>query len=189
MMLRPFRLERELDRAVAQWLGWLPRWDPMASPGRTGVCASCLRWTEPLGLESVPHGPVHALVTSVDALVTGYFHRCAEAQYPGIGHTWRVTLDDGEVCIAPAAPSAVLSDTEAAEATEADGATPHLTVAEAFVARMDLTRLYESIVEEAAVRIRTHRDDMLHLIGITVERRVQRMVDELSADLSSRDIA
>ena len=39
-MLRPFRLERELDRAVGQWLDWLPRWEPLTSRPRRSAWSS-----------------------------------------------------------------------------------------------------------------------------------------------------
>ncbi len=50
-MLRPYRLERELDRAVAQWLDWLPRWDPASARRRLSPCVTCPGWAVELGFE------------------------------------------------------------------------------------------------------------------------------------------
>lgn len=74
-MLRPYRLERELDRAVAQWLAWLPRWDPAESRRRDGICRVCPDWAGELGFEEVPHGALHALVTSLEGLITEHVRR------------------------------------------------------------------------------------------------------------------
>ncbi|MDQ1531866.1 MAG: hypothetical protein QOE37_1971 [Microbacteriaceae bacterium] len=74
-MLRPYRLERELDRAVAQWLAWLPRWDPAAARKRERLCPVCPNWARELDLEDVPHGALHALTTSIDALITEHIRR------------------------------------------------------------------------------------------------------------------
>lgn len=74
-MLRPYRLERELDRAVAQWLAWLPRWDPAAMRKRERLCPVCPVWAAELGLEDVPHGVLHALTVSIDGLITEHIRR------------------------------------------------------------------------------------------------------------------
>jgi hypothetical protein len=84
-MLRPYRLERELDRAVAQWLAWLPRWDPAAARRRDGLCPACPGWAEELDLTGVPHGALHALVTALDGLVTEHVRRSLALQ-PFLGH-------------------------------------------------------------------------------------------------------
>ncbi|MGN6743204.1 MAG: hypothetical protein ACTHJL_07885 [Amnibacterium sp.] len=74
-MLRPNRQERELDRAVAQWLAWLPRWDPANTRRRERLCAVCPVWAVDLGLTDVPHGVLHALVVSIDGLITEHIRR------------------------------------------------------------------------------------------------------------------
>ena len=79
-MLRPYRLERELDRAVAQWLDWLPRWDPATTRRRLQLCVSCPSWAEELNLTEVPHGALHALTTSVDAVITEHIRRALALQ-------------------------------------------------------------------------------------------------------------
>jgi hypothetical protein len=79
-MLRPYRLERDLDRAVAQWLAWLPRWDPAGTRRRNGICPVCPVWAGELGFEDVPHGALHALVTSLDGLITEHVRRSLALQ-------------------------------------------------------------------------------------------------------------
>jgi hypothetical protein len=74
-MLRPYRLERELDRTVAQWLAWLPRWDPAASRRRDRICSVCPGWARELELQDVPHGALHALVVSIETLLTEHVRR------------------------------------------------------------------------------------------------------------------
>lgn len=79
-MLRPYRLERELDRAVAQWLDWLPRWDPSTARRRLSPCVTCPGWGEDLQLEEVPHGALHALTVSLDAVITEHIRRSLALQ-------------------------------------------------------------------------------------------------------------
>lgn len=84
-MLRPYRLERELDRAVTQWLDWLPRWDPATARRRLNPCVTCPRWADELQLDEVPHGAVHALATSLDAVITEHVRRSLALQ-PFLAH-------------------------------------------------------------------------------------------------------
>ena len=79
-MLRPYRLERELDRAIAQWLDWLPRWDPSTARRRLSPCVTCPTWAGELGFEDVPHGALHALSTSLDAVITEHVRRSVALQ-------------------------------------------------------------------------------------------------------------
>jgi hypothetical protein len=79
-MLRPYRLERELDRAIGQWLDWLPRWDPATARRRLTPCSACPSWAIELGFEEVPHGALHALTTSLDAVVTEHVRRSVSLQ-------------------------------------------------------------------------------------------------------------
>lgn len=90
-MLRPYRLERELDRAVAQWLDWLPRWDPATMRRRLTPCATCPPWAGELMLEEVPHGALHALTTSLDAVITEHVRRSLSLQ-PFLPHDTVETL-------------------------------------------------------------------------------------------------
>jgi hypothetical protein len=79
-MLRPYRLERELDRAISQWLDWLPRWDPATTRRRLSPCVACPSWSIELGLDEVPHGALHALTTSLDAVITEHVRRSVSLQ-------------------------------------------------------------------------------------------------------------
>lgn len=84
-MLRPYRLERELDRAVTQWLDWLPRWDPASARRRLHPCPACPGWAIELRLDEVPHGALHALTTSLDAVITEHVRRSLALQ-PFLAH-------------------------------------------------------------------------------------------------------
>ena len=79
-MLRPYRLERELDRAIAQWLDWLPRWDPATARRRLSPCVTCPGWATELSFEEVPHGALHALTTSLEAVITEHVRRSVSLQ-------------------------------------------------------------------------------------------------------------
>ena len=79
-MLRPYRLEREIDRAVTQWLDWLPRWDPATARRRLNPCTTCPAWAQELQLEDVPHGALHALTTSLDGVITEHVRRTLALQ-------------------------------------------------------------------------------------------------------------
>ncbi len=79
-MLRPYRLEREIERAVTQWIDWLPRWDPATARRRLAPCSSCPVWARELQLEDVPHGALHALTTSLDAVITEHVRRSLALQ-------------------------------------------------------------------------------------------------------------
>ena len=79
-MLRPYRLEREIERAVTQWLDWLPRWDPATARRRLSPCSACPVWAQELQLEDVPHGALHALTTSLDGVITEHVRRSIALQ-------------------------------------------------------------------------------------------------------------
>ena len=79
-MLRPYRLEREIERAVTQWLDWLPRWDPATARRRLSPCTTCPTWAQELQLEDVPHGALHALTTSLDGVITEHVRRSIALQ-------------------------------------------------------------------------------------------------------------
>ncbi len=79
-MLRPYRLEREVDRALQQWLDWLPRWDPATARRRLSPCVTCPHWAAELHLPDVPHGALHALTTSLDAVITEHVRRSLSLQ-------------------------------------------------------------------------------------------------------------
>lgn len=165
-MLRSQRLERELDRAVNQWLEWLPRWDPSVLR-RTGTfCTDCPNWVAAVGLEGVPHGAVHALTTSLDALVAEHFSRCAAAWFPALAldDAWRIELEHGRV-----------------QVTRIDGRPVHEPdLADACT---DLQRMHSQIRQDAYVWVHRSRDSILAVLHESVEPKIQRMADDLLAEI------
>jgi hypothetical protein len=167
-MLRSQRLERELDRAVTQWLDWLPHWDPSVLR-RTGTfCTTCPPWVDAVGLEGVPHGAVHALTTSLDALVAEHFTRCAAAWFPALAldDAWRIDLDNGAVRV-----------------TRLDGRPVHeVDLADACA---DLERMHAQIRQDAYVWVHRSRGSILAVLQEAVEPKIQRMTDALLAEITS----
>jgi hypothetical protein len=167
-MLRSQRLERELDRAVTQWLDWLPRWDP-AVLRRTGVlCLQCPPWVDAVGLDGVPHGAVHALVTSLDALIAEHFARCAAAWVPALAldAAWHIEVDGGMVRV-----------------TRTDGrAINQPDLADACT---DLERMHEQIRQDAYVWVHRSRDAILEVLEEAVEPKIRRMAESLVEEICS----
>src|SRR3954447_23560334 len=146
VMLRPYRFERDLDRSVAQWLAWLPRWEPGTLRRRSDVCPVCPRYAQELGLDGLPHGPLHALVTSVESLLIEHFLRNATARFPDLERdgAWKVWLDRGIVRITAADGREVdelLHEPERSTPLDAllSGAVSPAQVAES---RVELVRMY-----------------------------------------------
>jgi hypothetical protein len=168
-MLRSQRLERELDRAVTQWLDWLPRWDPSVIRRNGPLCSSCPSWVAAVGLDGVPHGAVHALVTSLDALVAEHFSRCAAAWFPALAldDAWRIELDSlGMVRV-----------------SRTDGRPIHeLDVAEASA---DLQRMHEQIRQDAYVWVHRSRGSILAVLHEAVEPKIRRMTDSLLEEIGA----
>jgi hypothetical protein len=168
-MLRSQRLERELDRAVAQWLDWLPRWDPTVLRRTGPLCSSCPSWVAAIGLDGVPHGAVHALVTSLDALVAEHFSRCAAAWFPALAldDAWRIELREGGMV----------------QVTRVDGRPIHeLDVAEAST---DLQRMHEQIRQDAYVWVHRSRGSILAVLEEAVEPKIRRMADSLLEEIGA----
>jgi hypothetical protein len=167
-MLRSQRLERELDRAVTQWLEWLPRWDPSVLRRTGPFCTDCPAWVGAIGLEGVPHGAVHALVTSLDALVAEHFSRCAAAWFPALAldDAWRIELQQGAVRV-----------------TRNDGRPLHEPdVADACT---DLERMHEQIRQDAYVWVHRSRGSIIAVLQEAVEPKIRRMTDTLLAELGA----
>jgi hypothetical protein len=165
-MLRSQRLERELDRAVSQWLDWLPRWDPSVLRRTGPFCTTCPAWVGAVGLEGVPHGAVHALTTSLDALVAEHFTRCAAAWFPALAldDAWRIEVQDGLVRVTRTDGRPVL------EPDLADACT-------------DLQRMHEQIRQDAYVWVHRSRGSILAVLQEAVEPKIQRMADSLLAEI------
>ena len=168
-MLRSQRLERELDRAVTQWLEWLPRWDPSVLRRTGPFCMECPAWVAAIGLEGVPHGAVHALVTSLDALVAEHFARCAAAWFPALAldDAWRIELQQGGMV----------------RVTRSDGRPIHeVDVAEACT---DLQRMHEQIRQDAYVWVHRSRGSILAVLQEAVEPKIRRMADALLSEIGA----
>ena len=165
-MLRSQRLERELDRAVTQWLDWLPRWDPTVLRRTGPFCTECPSWVSAVGLDGVPHGAVHALVTSLDALVAEHFARCAAAWFPALAldGAWRIEVTAGIVRVRRTDGRPVL------EPDLADACT-------------DLQRMHEQIRQDAYVWVHRSRGSILAVLHEAVEPKVRRMADSLLAEI------
>ena len=169
-MLRSQRLERELDRAVTQWLDWLPRWDPSVLRRSSPLCAECPAWVAALSLDGVPHGAVHALVTSLDALVAEHFTRCAAAWFPALalndevkvwiaGGTVRIARSDGLI-FQDLSDSPELADTAT-----------------------DLARMHDQIRQDAYVWVHRSRGSILAVLDEAVEPKIRRMADSLVSEI------
>jgi hypothetical protein len=165
-MLRSQRLERELDRAVTQWLEWLPRWDPSVLRRTGPFCTECPAWVDAVGLDGVPHGAVHALVTSLDALVAEHFARCAAAWFPAfaLDDAWRIEVQDGAVRVLRTDGRPVLE--------------PDLAEACA-----DLQRMHQQIRQDAYVWVHRSRASILAVLHEAVEPKIRRMADALVAEI------
>ena len=167
-MLRPYRLERELDRAVVQWLDWLPRWEPaMTRPKRSAVCPVCPLWVDGLQLLEVPHGAMHALVTALHALVDEHFSRQVASTFPRFTESggWRLAIRSAEV--------EVLAPADAPEAT--DEASAHLET--------ELTRMHERLLHDAVARVGLQRLAIVGVLESVVEPKVQALADLMIAEV------
>lgn len=188
-MLRPYRLERELDRAVSQWLDWLPRWEPAAVRPRGRLCARCPGWVHGLGLGDAPHGAIHALVASIDSVVAEHFHRSASARFPALteGGLWQVVLESGVVRV-------LTSDGRSVEGLPL-GAVPldpasgiplgTITAGEAAAARAELADLHGDIVVEAMTRVARQRASIALVLETVVEPKVMALAENLLEELGA----
>jgi hypothetical protein len=186
-VLRPYRFERELDRSVAQWLAWLPRWEPGSLRRRSEVCTVCPRYADELGFDDLPHGPLHALVTSVESLLIEQFLRNAAARFPELERDgeWKVWLERGVVRVTATDGRDVddFLDQFDPMGTVSIQATGTVTAVHAAQARVELVRLYYSLFNSAVSRLHGQRTVVLRAVGAYIEPKVQRMADELVAEV------
>ncbi len=186
-MLRPYRFERELDRSVAQWLAWLPRWEPGTLRRRSDVCAVCPRYAEELGLTELPHGPLHALVTSIESLLIEHFLRNAAARFPELERDgeWKVWLDRGIVRITASDGREVdqlLDETEHEAPIDAllrGGVSP----TKAAEARIELVRMYYGLFNSAVNRLGSQKTVVIQAVDSYIEPKIQRMAEELVSEV------
>ena len=168
-MLRSQRLERELDRAVAQWLDWLPRWDPSVLRRTGPLCTDCPPWVAAVGLDGVPHGAVHALVTSLDALVAEHFSRCAAAWFPALAldEGWRIEVQEGGTVRVSRVDGRPIDEADVAEACT------------------DLQRMHEQIRQDAYVWVHRSRGSILAVLHEAIEPKIRRMTDALLTEIGA----
>jgi hypothetical protein len=184
-VLRPYRLERELDSAFYHWLAWVPQWSPETSRQRSPQCRQCPRYVDALGLEDLPHGPFHALFCAVDFLLSQQFERELAAQYPQLRGVegWSVELSDGLVRMIASNGLPLELLLEAADNGVHSGAFPETALLRATEARASLSRNSWSLFENAVARLGLQRAHILQTIAIHVEPKVRRLADDLIAEI------
>ncbi|HEY8589726.1 MAG TPA: hypothetical protein VIL55_09265 [Naasia sp.] len=58
-------LERDIDRITATWIADLAGWHVPAPGSTRDVCVACLRASEELQLDEMPHDAMHSLVGAI----------------------------------------------------------------------------------------------------------------------------
>jgi len=184
-VLRPYRLERELDSAFYHWLAWLPQWEPRDSYRRTSVCTLCPRYVDALGLEELPHGPLHGIFGAVELLLAQQFDREVAAQFPELRERdeWIVTVDSGLVRFTTHDGDSLDSVLE----REGDGvvrpATLQVQSDQVADARVALIRTYWTLFENAVARLGRQKSLILRAVDAHVEPKVRKLADELVAEI------
>ncbi|HEY8591009.1 MAG TPA: hypothetical protein VIL55_15795 [Naasia sp.] len=183
-VLRPYRFERELDRSIAQWLAWLPRWEPASARRRGEICSVCPRWADELGFPELPHGPLHALVTSTESLLIEHFLRSASARFPELerGGEWKVWLERGIVRVTSKDGRDVdeFLDMQGEAGASVLGS---VSAAQAAAARVELVRVYFALFNSAVARLSGQKSVVTRAVGAYVEPKVQKMADDLVAEI------
>ena len=188
-MLRPYRLERELDRVVAQWLAWLPRWEPSEVQPRGRLCTRCPAWVYGLELAEAPHAAVHALVCSIDSVVAAHFHRSVAIRFPDLadGGPWQVVIESGVVRVLTADGRSVEGLAQDAVSWSPAGARPigALTAGEAAAARAELGELHAGVVSDAMGRVIRQRASIALVLETVVEPKVRALAEDLLVELGA----
>ncbi|MFD1714769.1 hypothetical protein ACFSBZ_09830 [Amnibacterium flavum] len=187
-ILRPYRLERELDSAFYHWLAWLPQWTPATTRRRGNICAQCPRFVDALGLDEIPHGPLHGLFGAVETLLAQQFDREVSAQFPALRARgeWVVGVEAGVVRVFTSQGESLDTVLERAEHGGHGLLQPVPTWVnpeEAADARIALIRSYWSLFEAAVARLGVHKSLILRAIDAHVEPKVRRLADELVAEV------
>lgn len=189
-ILRPYRLERELDSAFYHWLAWLPQWSPSMSRRRgTAVCAHCPRFIDALGLDEIPHGPLHGLFGAVETLLAQQFDREVSAQFPALRARgeWVVAVDAGVVRVATSQGESLDTVLERREHGLLQSVPTWVNPEEAADARIALIRSYWSLFEAAVARLGVQKSLILRAIDAHVEPKVRRLADELVVEVCGAD--
>ncbi|MET0590317.1 MAG: hypothetical protein ABWZ77_03990 [Naasia sp.] len=184
--LRPYRLERELDSAFYHWLAWLPSWQPAMGRQRFAICDVCPRYVDALGLDEIPHAPLHGLFGAVETLLAHQFDREVDALFPqlrGSGE-WGVAVEGGAVRIYTNQGEPL--DAVLARLGGVVGERPLTLVSPdtAARARLVLERAYWSLFEIAIARLGIQKQLILRAIDAHIEPKVRRLADELVAEVT-----
>lgn len=165
-MIDQERMSPDIDIAFSHWLSLLPSWRLSSVAPRRWSCARCPSYLAALGLDGMMHEPVHSLFCAVHAIVEDRF---AEESAPAdFEDDWRMPVrsaysDDMQLgamsVIAAHAPRGDLQDELAFSRRRA--------------------MLFDCAVAELALR----RGTMLEAVLAFVEPTVQRMADELIAEI------
>jgi hypothetical protein len=156
------RMSSDIDIAYSRWISLLPSWRLSSSAPRSSSCVRCPSFLAALGLEGMMHEPVHALFCAVHAIIEDRFaEECLPDHYEG---GWRLNihpaLDDRPAESAPR---------RAAQRTLYD---------DVIVSRRRAV-LFDAAVAELTLR----RTSMLEAVLAFVEPTVQRMADQLIAEI------
>ncbi|THG29648.1 hypothetical protein [Naasia lichenicola] len=191
--IRPYRLERRIERTLGEWLAWLPAWQPMPEAiigrGSAAVCSLCPRYVDALALDEVPHAALHALVSTIDAYVVEHFVRHANARFPELERDglWTVVVLDGVVRVL----SAIGCDVDELVDPDEDPMEPDLEAEDGFMsarqasdARIRLIADYYALFSYAAARLTRRRQEMIFAVQEFVEPEISRLVSRLMADVT-----
>lgn len=184
-LLRPYRFERELDRAFQQWLAWLPRWQPPVAPRRTPSCDLCPRFVDAFYLEDLPHGPIHWLLGAIEPLLIEQFARLSAARFPELqrdGH-WQVSLNRGIVRVT-STDGYDVDDLLGGDSDAGDVAEPgQLSIRAAADARIELVRVYYGLLEDVTERVTSQKALILAALDEHVEPKIRAMADQLISEV------
>ncbi len=166
-------LELELDRALAQWVGWLPRWQPSASRRRQAACQICPTWARALEITDVPHGALHALSISLEGIVHDHFTVVALTRFPTLqpGGRWQVGVEEGSVLLRHDPEGIRLED----------GVTV-MSAQQAAAAHGELVALHQFVLHRAMAWGAERRRTIVEVIDNVVEPKVTAMTEEMLAE-------
>jgi hypothetical protein len=157
------RMSPDIDIAFSHWISLLPSWRLSSSAPRSSSCVRCPSFLAALGLEGMMHEPVHALFCAVHAIIEDRFaEESLRDPYPG---GWQLGIQSAALDERPIESAPVL-------------AAQHTLYDDVILIRRRAV-LFDSAVAELALR----RATMLEAVLAFVEPTVQRMADELIAEI------
>jgi len=156
------RMSPDIDIAFSHWLSRLPSWRLSSAAPRRSSCVRCPSYMAALDLEGMMHEPVHALFCAVHAIIDDRFAEEDAAQFDS-EFTSRILSGGVEDARMESAPMF------AAVHTVADDIT--------------LSRRRAALFDSAVAVLALRRPAMLAAVRDFVEPTVQRMADELIAEV------